>query len=73
VLDELTESWSESTTKTAALQVWERAWDRFIPFLAFPAEIRRVVYTTDENVKTCTAPKTLVSGDGLVVASVRRG
>jgi transposase-like protein len=47
VLDELTACWAASTTKTAALQVWERAWDRFIPFLAFPQEIRRVVYTTN--------------------------
>lgn len=47
VLDELTAAWAASTTKTAALQVWERAWDRFIPFLAFPEEIRRVVYTTN--------------------------
>jgi transposase-like protein len=47
VLDELTAAWAGSTTKTAALQVWERAWERFIPFLAFPQEIRRVVYTTN--------------------------
>lgn len=47
VLDELTAAWADSKTKTAALQVWERAWDRFIPFLAFPPEIRRVVYTTN--------------------------
>ena len=47
VLDELTAAWADSTTKTAALQVWERAWDRFIPFLAFPDEVRRVVYTTN--------------------------
>jgi len=47
VLDELTAAWADSTTKTAALQVWERAWDRFIPFLAFPQEIRRIVYTTN--------------------------
>ncbi len=47
VLDELTKAWADSKTKTAALQVWERAWDRFIPFLAFPTEIRRVVYTTN--------------------------
>ena len=47
VLDELTAAWAESKTKTATLQVWERAWDRFIPFLAFPEEIRRVVYTTN--------------------------
>jgi putative transposase len=47
VLDELTNDWSESKTRTAALQVWERAWDRVIPFLAFPDEIRRIVYTTN--------------------------
>ncbi len=47
VLDELTAAWAESKTRTAALQVWERAWDRVIPFLAFPEEIRRIVYTTN--------------------------
>ena len=31
----------------AALEVWRRAWDRFIPFLAFPDEIRRIIYTTN--------------------------
>jgi putative transposase len=31
----------------AAVGVWERAWDRFIPFLAFPPEVRRVIYTTN--------------------------
>jgi transposase-like protein len=29
------------------LHVWERACDRVIPFLAFPDEIRRIVYTTN--------------------------
>jgi putative transposase len=43
VLDELTAAWAESKTRTAALQVWERAWDRVIPFLAFPEEVRRIV------------------------------
>jgi putative transposase len=47
VLDELKLASADSTTKTAALQVWERGWDRFIPFHAFPDEIRRVVYTTN--------------------------
>ena len=47
VLDELTAAWSESKTRTAALQVWDRAWERVIPFLAFPGEIRRIVYTTN--------------------------
>jgi putative transposase len=27
--------------------VFERAWDRFTPFLAFPPEVRRVIYTTN--------------------------
>ena len=47
MLDELTKAWADSKTRTAALQVWERAWDRVSPFLAFPEEIRRIVYTTN--------------------------
>ena len=47
VLDELTAAWADSKTRTAALQVWDRAWERVIPFLAFPDEIRRIVYTTN--------------------------
>jgi hypothetical protein len=27
------------------------AWEHVIPFLAFPPEVRRVIYTTDESVK----------------------
>ncbi|MGV0636333.1 IS256 family transposase [Mycolicibacillus trivialis] len=30
-----------------AVAVWERAWSDFTPFLAFPAEIRRIIYTTN--------------------------
>ena len=30
-----------------ALATWENAWERFIPFLAFPPELRRVIYTTN--------------------------
>ena len=30
-----------------AIATWEAAWDRFIPFLAFPPELRRVIYTTN--------------------------
>jgi transposase-like protein len=47
VLDELSEAWQESKTRTAALAVWQRAWERVIPFLAFPDEIRRIIYTTN--------------------------
>jgi putative transposase len=31
----------------AAVATWERAWDRFTPFLAFPPEIRKIIYTTN--------------------------
>src|SRR5712691_10287026 len=47
VLGELQAAWAASKTRTAALQVWDRAWERVIPFLAFPNEIRRIVYTTN--------------------------
>jgi putative transposase len=30
------------------IAVWERAWAEFIPFLAFPPEIRKVIYTTNQ-------------------------
>jgi putative transposase len=28
-------------------QIWRRHWDRIVPFLAYPAEIRKVIYTTN--------------------------
>jgi putative transposase len=28
--------------------IWERAWEQFIPFLRFPAEIRKIIYTTNQ-------------------------
>src|SRR3982750_3628257 len=31
----------------AAVATWENAWERFIPFLAFPPELRKIIYTTD--------------------------
>jgi putative transposase len=31
----------------AAIAVWERAWERFVPFLAFPPEVRKIIYTTN--------------------------
>jgi putative transposase len=31
----------------AAVSVWERAWDRFVPFLEFAPPIRKVIYTTN--------------------------
>src|SRR5215217_3136383 len=31
----------------AAVMTWENAWERFIPFLAFPPEVRKIIYTTN--------------------------
>jgi transposase-like protein len=31
----------------AMIAAWERAWDDFVPFLAFPVELRQIVYTTN--------------------------
>ncbi len=31
----------------AMIRSWENSWEEFVPFLEFPAELRRVVYTTN--------------------------
>jgi putative transposase len=31
----------------AMIQSWENAWEEFVPFLEFPLELRRIVYTTN--------------------------
>lgn len=31
----------------ATLTTWENAWERFIPFLEFPPEVRKIIYTTN--------------------------
>ena len=31
----------------SVVAAWRRAWDRVIPFFAFPPEVRRVIYTTN--------------------------
>ena len=31
----------------ATVATWQAAWERFIPFLEFPAEVRRIIYTTN--------------------------
>jgi putative transposase len=44
-LDELRAEFGKSAPGVIA--AWERAWEQFIPFLAFDREIRRVIYTTN--------------------------
>ena len=45
-LDAFTASELGKKNPTAAM-VFQRAWEQFIPFLAFPPELRRVIYTTN--------------------------
>src|SRR5215204_670884 len=47
--------------------LWRHAWEQFIPFLAYPAVIRKIVYTTDESVNPRSWPAIVV------VATRRRG
>jgi transposase-like protein len=45
---EFAETWRERYP--AMIGSWETAWGEFVPFLEFPVELRRIVYTTDEIV-----------------------
>jgi len=59
------------------IQAWRSAWNEFVPFLEFPLELRKVVYTTDESVKGTERAvgglEPAISADGLVAAGARRG
>lgn len=44
-LEEFRAQWR--TKSPGAVAVWDRAWPEFVPFLAFPPEIRRIIYTTN--------------------------
>ena len=35
------------TKSPGAVAVWDRAWAEFVPFLAFPVEFRKIIYTTN--------------------------
>ena len=36
-----------AATYPAMIRAWENSWNEFVPFLEFPPELRRVVYTTN--------------------------
>lgn len=38
-------NWGKKYPATVA--AWQSAWERFIPFLAFPPEVRKIIYTTN--------------------------
>jgi putative transposase len=31
----------------ACVATWENAWEEFVPFMAFPPEVRKIIYTTN--------------------------
>ena len=51
---------------------WLERWEQITPFLAYPADVRRAVYTTDENVKGRSVGFGRFSSDGSVAAAARR-
>ena len=52
-VDAAAEAFEEFASSTLGQQnpttvvAWRNAWERFIPFLAFPPELRRIIYTTN--------------------------
>jgi transposase-like protein len=42
---EFTDTWRE--TYPAMIRSWETNWNEFVPFLEFPTELRKIVYTTN--------------------------
>ena len=53
-------------------QAWLNAWEYVTPFLAFPAEVRRVIYDTDESVKRRCVLRRACGGAGSLREGVAR-
>jgi putative transposase len=54
-LDSFAERWQQRYP--AIVKLWRAHWAEFVPFLAFPIEVRRVIYTTDEIVNSGAAAR----------------
>ncbi len=48
-------------------QSWRRAWNEVVPFYAFPSDVRRILYTTDEIDKRLVVDLSFVGAGDLVV------
>ena len=44
-LNRFAEKWGKPYTAITTL--WQRNWERVIPFFVFPAEVRKIIYTTN--------------------------
>jgi putative transposase len=60
MLDAFDIAWGKRYPGT--VKMWRDAWERFIPFLEFPPEIRTVIYTTDEIVNPSRRVCVVASG-----------
>jgi putative transposase len=69
-LERFAETWDAKYPMISAS--WIENWERIVPFLAFPPDVRRAVYTTDESVKRLRGRIGPISGDGSVAGSARR-
>jgi putative transposase len=58
--EEFAETWRDKYP--AMIATWENAWTEFVPFLEFPVELRRLVYTTDEIVNPGALVVSVASG-----------
>jgi putative transposase len=56
----------------AIIKLWESAWSEFIPFLAFPVEIRTILYSTDDIVNVSWRCVSVASGPRRLRRRVRR-
>jgi putative transposase len=45
VLEALDATWGKKYP--AAIRTWKQRWALFVPFLAYPVEVRRILYTTN--------------------------
>lgn len=58
----------------AMIGMWERAWTEFVPFLDYPVEIRKLIYTTNGIVIwSVRVPVLHVRHEGVKVRELRRG
>ena len=70
-LEQFDERWGERFPPIT--KSWREAWEQVIPFLAFPPEVRRVIYTTDEKVKCASRRSVVESGWARVTPDRRAG
>ena len=68
---EFADEWGERYP--AIVQLWRSSWAEFVPFLEYDVEIRRVICTTDEIVKTSIASFPPLRWDGTRSGRRRQG